>query len=504
MRGGPLPVLVLAGLVAAGCSAHRRQVREFEEGAASAYFREETLRAAAPAAPAPDLLAGLRGEAEALRARGAAWRERILRRPELEGSLDTGDPAVREALEAGPDDAATEALLRRGPLPAGSLLALVAARSPSVREARESWMAVVERLDQASWLEEVTASYRAFARDLDTRVGGGPAAPRSMDEGFLPWPSAAALRGEMAGLEAAMALQRARLAVVEALAAAEEASAAEGEAAGRAAEMEGLLPVLRTMAGVAATRYAAGKGTRAEALRVETEVARMEAAIESARGERAEAASRLNALLDREPGAPLPALDAPPLPAAPPPVEGVVARALGGNPMVAMAALAVPMARVGIRMAEAMAHPPPASATAGGPAGGMEGSGAPRARVSPWYGTEEAYLRELRHRAAAAEEAAVASRRGAEAMAVEAWTRLDAALRDLRVASGTALPLAEQAFEVSRRDYADGAAGFADHLDAWGSLVGARLDALTHRRRSLDALAALRRATGTGPTENQR
>jgi outer membrane protein TolC len=318
-----------------------------------------------------------------------------------------------------------------------------------------------------------------------------------------------------------MARERLRAALAEALAAARESHAAAWEAAGREVLLEGFLPSLRSMAEVAAARYGAGKGMQDEQLRVETEVRRMETDLAAARNDRAAAEARLRAVLDLPADAPLPGMAAPAVPAEAPDADALVRAAAASSPMVAMAARSLETSRVAIRMGEIMARPLPGSSASPDPgfrapaAGAMEGGGmggdapAPAAAMglrpeAPWYGVEEAYLRELRRRSAAAEAGLLAARRDAEAMARDAWRMLDTALREIRTAEGTAVPLAGQAFEVSRRNYQAGAVEFAMHLEAWGELVRARSSALEARVMAARGLAMATRATGSDPAKEER
>jgi len=162
-------------------------------------------------------------------------------------------------------------------------------------------------------------------------------------------------------------------------------------------------------------------------------------------------------------------------------------------------------ARVALRMAETMAHPLPASAARlergqGIEAGAGREDGAmargPMAGAPAWYGVEEAYLRGIRRRIAADEAGLDAARRGAVAMAREAWTTFDTSLREMRVMERTGVPLARQAFEVSRRSYESGAASFVDHLQAYWMFVEAEHEAVEARQRASRARAAMVRAVG--------
>jgi len=496
-------LLALAAAASTACSRHRAHVGAFDQGRETRFFREQIARARAPAPESRPDASSRDAPASSLGEAGERWVRRVEERDDFAGILDLAGPVAREAFEAGRSAEATESLLAKGPLALETVRGLVAARSPRVREARESWRAAVEQFDQARWLEEVSAAYRGF----DARVGSE--GPGAMAGGLSPWPAASALRGEMADLESAMAREQARMALVAALADAEEAFAAAWEAGERARVLDGFLRVQHDTVRVAAARYAAGRGRQDEALLAEAESRRLESDLAAAKEQRNGAAARLNALLDRAPAAPLPPFAAPALPRDPPEAASVVS-ASAASPEVGMAERALDLSRVAVRMAEVMGHPlPGASGRPGSGAAeaapgemGMAGGGTsgppaamPSETATPWYGIEEAYLRELRRRASAAEAARDAARREAEAAAREAWRGLDAGLRELRVAEDASVPLAEQAFEVSRRDYETGAAGFAEHVRSWEALVRARLAVLAARRMAVEARAAILRAT---------
>jgi outer membrane protein TolC len=275
------------------------------------------------------------------------------------------------------------------------------------------------------------------------------------------------------------------------------------------------------MAEVAAARYGAGIGMQDEQLRIETEIRRMETDLAVARNDRAAARARLRAVLDLPADVPLLEMSPPAVPAESPDVDTLARAAATSSPMVAMAARSLEMTRVAVRMGEIMSRPLLESSASAEPGfrapakGGMGGEGmggeaaAPGSAMglkpsAPWYGVEEAYLRELRRRSAAVEIDLAGSRRNAEAMSRDAWRMLDSALRELRTAEATAVPLAEQAFEVSRRNYQTGVVDFAMHLEAWGELVRARFSALEARLMAARGLAMSTRATGSDPMEEKR
>ena len=498
-------LLLLAGLALAGtgCTAWRAESRLFDGGAETAYFREQEIRARRGAR---------RPGAEPPASPSPALPDRPIRSSDPADRIaDLLPPGSEGLLRAAADDEGAETALAASPLDLETVRALAAVRAPGARAARESWRAPRAELRPAAARGGLRAPIRPVPRGH--RTGTGAQGQRGMTAEFAPWPSTVALRGEMAEAEVAMAFEEARAAAAAAVAAAEEAWFEQWHAEESLRLKGSFLEALRRMAEVAARRYATGRGMQEEQLRVEVEIAELEADLEQHRAERAMAVSKLNALLSRPAAAALPETAAPRFPDTLPPADHVETAAREGAPMARGKASAAREARVALRMGEMMIHGQPATgarlerglaleAGADRPMGAA--AGAPMAEASLLYGPEEAYLRELRLRVEAADRDAEAAGRGAESMAREAWTALDTALREVRVGELAAIPLARQAFEISGRAYETGSGRFADHIQAWWMYVEARHESVEARMRAGFARAALLRAAGTETTERPR
>jgi outer membrane protein, heavy metal efflux system len=85
--------------------------------------------------------------------------------------------------------------------------------------------------------------------------------------------------------------------------------------------MRETLELLRNFEQVAKAMYAAGEGRQSDVLRASVEVVRMDAEIARMAAMRTSATARLNAVLDRPAGTPVPALAFPPLPLTLPPAD---------------------------------------------------------------------------------------------------------------------------------------------------------------------------------------
>jgi outer membrane protein TolC len=121
------------------------------------------------------------------------------------------------------------------------------------------------------------------------------------------------------------------------------------------------------------------------------------------------------------------------------------------------------------------------------------GAGLPR---MPWYGTNDAYLRETRQRLAALREDLKKTEDETIFKVREAWFRLDRAGRQEALYSRRVVALSQAALEVSTRAYETGAIAFGDVIESYLGWLSSRL-ALEREKSNLGiARAELEEALG--------
>ncbi|HVS64642.1 MAG TPA: TolC family protein [Thermoanaerobaculia bacterium] len=209
------------------------------------------------------------------------------------------------------------------------LLAAVLERNPGVAAARQAWEAARARIPQAESLEDPMASYALAPLSVagDARFGDQLRVGQR-----LPFPGTLRLRGEVAAAEAAAAGQRVeevrlRLATMASLLFDDYYLVA------RALEVNAEhLRLLEDVQSVAVSRYGAGLAPQQAPIQAEVEAAHLlhrQVVLET---DRRTLVAQLNALLHREPRAPLPAppreLSVPPAPAP----EAIAATILAARP----------------------------------------------------------------------------------------------------------------------------------------------------------------------------
>jgi outer membrane protein TolC len=124
------------------------------------------------------------------------------------------------------------------------------------------------------------------------------------------------------------------------------------------------------------------------------------------------------------------------------------------------------------------------------------GAGLPK---MPWYGTDDAYVRETRQKLAALREDLRKAEDATSFGVREAWFGLDQAAREERLYEGSVVDLSQAALEVSTRGYEAGRVTFADVIASYTNWLKAKL-ALERRRADLGvARAELEEAVGVSP-----
>ncbi len=254
-------------------------------------------------------------------------------------------------------------------------------------------------------------------------------------------------------------------------------------------------------------RVAANQAGQDEQLRLATEFGQLERDLVEARREVAGAKARLNALLDRPSGAPLPA-----------PRAGAVGRrgelrallaeAERGHPSVRAAEAELAAFRHRLRRAELERYPDfaagvqYASVSDSGLAPSANGDdqlfGTLGVSIPLWQAPRRAKLAEARAGIDGSAAKASAARSQLRFRVEDAWLRAKSSEELIALFEGQILPEAEQAFEVVLAGYAAGGQSFVDVLDAWRKRLALQRQQAANRASYGKAIAALRSAAGGG------
>jgi outer membrane protein TolC len=347
-----------------------------------------------------------------------------------------------------------------------------ARRNPDLRAALERHAAARERAPQRTSLPNprFTYLYSSMFRMRSYEL---------MQE--VPFPGKLASEGRAARAESRAARAEAR---ERALRLRAEAAAAVAElwlARREVALIEENERLLERIVPLARARYEAGKGSQADVLRAELERSALASERAAAAATAEVAASALNALLDRPPGAPLGAvapLAVPSTATARPERDARIERALGRRPEVAAARARAEAAEAMVSRARAEALPDLALAAAyvrdfGADADELELSAG--VTLPLWWGRIGAGIDEAEAelRRARAEEDAARNRVRAEVAA--ALPRLVAAAERYRIASAESVPRAEQTVRAAEAAYTAGSIDFLDLLEAQRRYLGEQI-----------------------------
>lgn len=245
--------------------------------------------------------------------------------------------------------AAQEPDVLPGVLDRESLAAAVAARNPSLEAARQAWRATAARAPRERALANPMISYSLAPLSVGADV---PFGHEIEVRQALPYPGKRQARAAMAEAEAGAAFQDWREALLELTAQAANL-AGDWYLVHRALEINGQhLDLLDSFREVAAARYAAGLAMQQDPLQAEVESAKLLQVGAELEAERRVTAARINALLHRDPGAPLP----PPLARlpeldVPDDAAALEAEALAARPELAGRAAAIQAREAQLRMA---------------------------------------------------------------------------------------------------------------------------------------------------------
>lgn len=401
-------------------------------------------------------------------------------------------------------DRLKQALAEQASLPL--LLAAVPHTTPDVLEAKRSWEATLRQYDQATFLEDLIAQYRAFVRELDPGVG--PGGHRERAGKIFYFPSALALRGELVR----WAVEKQRLVYLQALRHGLSLVAHDYQAAWYSARSAALLEesraLFRDVEAITRTQLQVGKVSQADSLKTQAAIAVLETRLVAMTQEGVAARARINSWLGLPPDTPWGPLQEPTFD---PELAGLSVlwkRAQERRQELGQARAAMETASTMLRLGETNLTPRGASGSAvislgmgaeAGPGRDVRATfpASPQAGTgSAAYGTEAAWVDELRLRAREAEAAHEAEKgrtlRGITDTLAE--LRASAVLRDTYRA--TVVPKARLSVEALRSRYIGGQTPFIEFLDAARIALDSSMEEVKATRENWNNMVDLMEWTG--------
>jgi outer membrane protein, heavy metal efflux system len=379
------------------------------------------------------------------------------------------------------------------PLHTGHVAAIARTRRAEITAARARARAAAQRPAIVSALDEPTASVSLDhvpfnGMGLDRSVSIEQAFPLSRVRGHRKRAAEAGARREAANAERT-------LRDVELEAVGSFWMLAQMRATAEIARRQHALATQLEAAALA--RYASSIGTQADVLRAQTETARLAAEVRAVAAEVRAAEVMLNTSLARDPGAPIPELDASIPDAAPPPGEAV-ARASQRRPELRAGRAEIDQAEAEVRVMRSM-YAPMAMVRTGHAYTMAEGGGwmlMVGISIPLWRGKLRAGVAEADAMVDMATADLDAMRRMADGEARSARERVVAAGERYRALRDEIVPRAELAITPTLAAYATGQVPLVSVLEAAQALWTAQRDLVVARAELGVAWARLRRASG--------
>lgn len=385
-------------------------------------------------------------------------------------------------------------------------------RNPGIRAAERNLKASIEAYSQVSNLDEILRQYAAFTKELMTGVG--PMVEGEAMELKFPFPGILALKGEVVTAEVKASREALEIARRTAITSIRQAYW-NLLYIKRAQEItkEGLV-FLQQLERVVAALYETGRTSFQDLIKVRIEREKMEEELITLGEEQRNQEAKIIEILNLPPGIFWGHLHMQKPQAIVPPLNILYPLALAKKQELRkMRAMIGKMEKM-IEMAETMIFPPYSAGFSSfanemiAQIGSMKmkdpfptkstaslGAGLPK---MPWYGTNEAYLRETRQKLAAWQ--AELKKMEAETifMVREAWFRLDQAKREGALYAQRIVDLSQAALEVAKKSYETGQVGFAEVIMAYTAWLDDKLAAEKRQRDLGIAQAQLEEALG-GP-----
>ncbi|MFH1241576.1 MAG: TolC family protein [Pseudomonadota bacterium] len=429
-------------------------------------------------------------EEKRIRELEAFW-EKALKSPRGEETFFRPPSGLLKSLKPASTDAtvATDALAKRFSLETLETLALL--RNPGIRAAEDRTRAAIDTFTQVLALDEILRRYTAFTEGIMTGVG--PVKGKDPIEKRFPFPGVLSLKGEIVGQVVKAVVEDLEIARREAITEARKAYWDLLFVRKARGITRDTLDLLRRLEKVAIIRYETGGTSYQDVIKVRIQREILEEDLDTLLERQRNVETKIREILNLPPETNI----GPPENREPvrvvPPLRALYKLALERRQELRrMRAQVGKMERL-IEMAETMILPPytlgfsfyedeavnqvgsvatkeafPVSTQA------STGFGLPK---MPWYGIEDAYLRQTQQELNALRRELEKEEAATMMLVRNAWFRLDLAKREESLYRNSILKLSRTALDVSTQGYEAGNVSFADVISSYTSWLDTNLAA---------------------------
>lgn len=393
----------------------------------------------------------------------------------------------------------------QAPMSLEVLLHEAQARNPELRAAKEAWRAAKLRVPQASALPDPTVGYAIMGPMLETRLG--PQKNIFDAEQMVPFPGKLWKRHQMAAAEANAAKAQMEAAKRNIIVELSEVYYDLHATDATISTVEELHEILKRLESIAQARYGAQGGSQRDVAKAQAELSGTEETLLTMRQRRQSLAARLNALLDRDPHAPVGRTVKPKLPTVSATVEQLLDIAKQHRPELQEASAMVKRDRHANTLAK-LEYIPDVSVGfqynqigAGmttDPDDGRDAWMVPlKINIPLWQNRLIPAVLEARRNLKASQARAAQEENTAEYEVKDAYYRFTSAKQIVELYRNALIPEAELAFHSDQAGYEAGRTDVLNLIDSERVYLNARVAYYQALAEALKSYAALERALGT-------
>jgi hypothetical protein len=398
----------------------------------------------------------------------------------------------------------------RGSFDLPALETLVWIRNPAIKSAENEFFASVESFSQVANLDEILRQYSAFTTSIKTIVG--PMKGHDPVKTKFPFPGIMSLKGQIVQQETEAAwqsLEAVRRDVITTVRKTYWDLVFNRKAQKITADMVNLFEDLET---AAAKRYEAGKTSFQDVVKIQVKTKVLQEDLITLMEKQRSIESKLIALLN------IPPTKAVGYPAAldrekkAPQIDNLYAVAKSRRQEILIKQAQLKKMQYVLEMAETMVLPSytlnysafdnQAINTVGSSAQRPSFQTSSPASIEAglpqnvWYGTNDAYVKEIRQRVAALKESLAKTKAESVNQVRDRWFELDRARREKKLYQDTVVSLSKSALDVSTSGYESGNVSFADVINSYELFLSSNLSLEKKRSEFFIAWARLEQSVG--------